>query len=56
LAVIALFSTANTVLILIMSSARLMYGMVQDGSLPRRLASSAATPPDGLPVLCGLPI
>lgn len=38
LSVIALFSTANTVLILIMSSARLLYGMAQDGSLPRGLA------------------
>jgi APA family basic amino acid/polyamine antiporter len=39
LSLIALFSTGNTVLILILSSARLMYGMAQDGSLPRRLAS-----------------
>jgi APA family basic amino acid/polyamine antiporter len=39
LSMIALFSTGNTVLILILSSARLMYGMAQDGSLPRRLAS-----------------
>jgi APA family basic amino acid/polyamine antiporter len=39
LSLIALFSTGNTVLILILSSARLLYGMAQDGSLPRRLAS-----------------
>jgi APA family basic amino acid/polyamine antiporter len=38
LSVIALFSTANTVLILLMSAARLTYGMAEDGSLPRALA------------------
>lgn len=36
---IALLSTANTVLILLMSAARLLYGMAEDGSLPRRLAA-----------------
>jgi APA family basic amino acid/polyamine antiporter len=38
LSIIALFSTANTVLILLMSAARLLYGMAEDGSLPRKLA------------------
>jgi APA family basic amino acid/polyamine antiporter len=38
LSIIALFSTANTVLILLMSAARLLYGMAEDGSLPRELA------------------
>lgn len=38
LSVIALFSTGNTVLILMLSSARLLYGMAEDGSLPRGLA------------------
>lgn len=38
LSVIALFSTANTVLIMLMSAARLLYGMAEDGSLPRTLA------------------
>ena len=38
LSIIALFSTANTVLILLMSAARLLYGMAEDGSLPRQLA------------------
>ena len=34
LGIIALFSTANTVLIMLMSAARLLYGMAEDGSLP----------------------
>ncbi len=38
LSVIALFSTANTVLILLMSAARLMYGMAEDRALPQILA------------------
>jgi APA family basic amino acid/polyamine antiporter len=38
LSVIALFSTGNTVLILLMSGARLLYGMAEDGSLPRIFA------------------
>ncbi|MBC8351231.1 MAG: amino acid permease [Planctomycetes bacterium] len=38
LAVIALFSTGNTVLILLMSAARLLYGMAEDGALPQALA------------------
>ena len=38
LSIIALFSTGNTVLILLMSAARLLYGMAEDGSLPRKLA------------------
>lgn len=39
LSVIALFSTANTVLILMMSAARLLYGMAEDGQLPKGLAA-----------------
>ena len=38
LSVIALFSTGNTVLILLMSAARLMYGMAEDGNLPHTFA------------------
>jgi len=38
LSIVALFSTANTVLILLMSAARVLYGMAEDGSLPRTLA------------------
>jgi APA family basic amino acid/polyamine antiporter len=38
LSVIALFSTANTVLILLMSSARLLYGMAEDGMVSRVMA------------------
>lgn len=39
LSVIALFSTANTVLILLMSAARLLYGMSEDGKMPKILAT-----------------
>lgn len=39
LSIIALFSTGNTVLILIMSAARLLYGMAEDGKIPRSLAA-----------------
>lgn len=39
LSIIALFSTANTVLILIMSAARLLYGMAEDGKMPQCLAA-----------------
>jgi len=35
---IALFATANTVLILLLVSSRIMYGMAVDGSLPKALA------------------
>jgi APA family basic amino acid/polyamine antiporter len=38
LAVVALFSTANTVLLLIVAASRLIYGMAAGGSLPRLLA------------------
>ena len=38
LAVIALFSTANTVLLLLVAASRLIYGMASGGSLPRLLA------------------
>lgn len=38
LAIIALFSTANTVLLLIVAASRLIYGMASRGSLPRFLA------------------
>jgi APA family basic amino acid/polyamine antiporter len=37
-AVIALFSTANTVLLLLVAASRLIYGMASGGSLPRFLA------------------
>jgi len=37
-AVIALFSTANTVLLLLIASSRLIYGMAKTGTLPRFLA------------------
>ena len=39
LSVIALFSTANTVLILLMSASRLLYGMAEDGKVPKFLAA-----------------
>ena len=39
LSIIALFSTGNTVLILIMSAARLLYGMAEDGKMPHCLAA-----------------
>ena len=39
LSIIALFSTGNTVLILLMSAARLLYGMAEGGSLHRSLAT-----------------
>lgn len=35
---IALFSTANTVLVMILASSRIMYGMSRDGSLPGSLS------------------
>jgi APA family basic amino acid/polyamine antiporter len=38
LAVIALFSTGNTVLLLLVAASRLIYGMASTGSLPRFLA------------------
>ena len=38
IAVIALFSTANTVLVLMLSESRLLYGAAQDGALPAVLA------------------
>ncbi|MEX2159228.1 MAG: APC family permease [Dehalococcoidia bacterium] len=38
LAVVALFSTANTVLLLLVAASRLIYGMADTGSLPRFLA------------------
>ena len=39
LSIIALFSTGNTVLILLMSAARLLFGMAEGGSLPPSLAT-----------------
>lgn len=39
---VALFSTGNTVLVLIMSASRLMYGMAEDGALPDALARIGA--------------
>ena len=38
MAVIALFSTANTVLVMLLSAARLTWGMADDGALPAVLA------------------
>jgi len=38
IAVVALFSTANTVLLLLVAASRLIYGMAARGSLPRFLA------------------
>ncbi len=38
LAVVALFSTANTILLLLVAASRLIYGMADTGSLPRFLA------------------
>ncbi len=39
IAAIALFATANTVLFLLLTSSRLMYGMASSGSLPRALGA-----------------
>jgi APA family basic amino acid/polyamine antiporter len=47
LSVIALFATANTVLVLLLVNSRMMYGMSKDGSLPNplsRLDKSRKTP------------
>ncbi len=38
LSVIALFATANTVLLLLLAASRISYGMARSGSLPRSLA------------------
>lgn len=57
LSLIALFSTANTVLILMMSASRLLYGMAEDGSLPSslgRLHRSRDTPYLATLAVCGL--
>jgi len=39
LSVIALFATANTVLILLIVTSRMVYGMAKGGALPKKLAS-----------------
>jgi APA family basic amino acid/polyamine antiporter len=39
LSAIALFATTNTVLVLLVSGSRIMFGMAQDGALPKVLAS-----------------
>jgi len=39
LSIIALFATANTVLILLIVGSRMIYGMAKGGALPRKLAS-----------------
>jgi APA family basic amino acid/polyamine antiporter len=39
MSIIALFSTGNTVLILIMSATRVLYGMAEGGQMPKRLAT-----------------
>ena len=54
LSVIALFSTANTVLLEIMATSRIMYGMAEFKSLPRafgRLSRSRRTPTIALALL-----
>jgi APA family basic amino acid/polyamine antiporter len=38
LAVIALFSTSNTVLIILLTSSRIMYGMAKEKSLPKKFS------------------
>lgn len=44
IAIIALFSTSNTVLMTLVTTSRLMYGMANDGSLPKKFgAVSRAT-------------
>ena len=43
LAMVALFSTGNTVLLLIVSAARLLWGMAEDGALPAGLARVGTT-------------
>ncbi len=57
IAIIALLSTANTVLLLLMSSARLLWGMAEDGALPGVLArvhTSRRTPWVATLVVSGL--
>lgn len=47
IAVIALFSTANTVLVLLLSASRMLYGMGEDGALPdvfARVSERGGTP------------
>lgn len=39
LSAIALFATTNTVLVLLVAGSRIMFGMAQDGALPKALAS-----------------
>jgi APA family basic amino acid/polyamine antiporter len=39
LSAIALFATTNTVLMMLVASSRIMFGMAQDGALPRALTS-----------------
>ncbi|HPD09740.1 MAG TPA: APC family permease [Methanoregulaceae archaeon] len=43
LSVIALFATANTVLLMLLASSRISYGMARSGTLPRPLARVHAT-------------
>ncbi len=38
LAIIALFSTGNTILLILITTSRMMYGVASEGALPRRLA------------------
>jgi len=57
MAVIALFSTANTVLVMLMSASRLMWGIADDGALPAVLARvhrRRQTPWVSTVVLCGV--
>ena len=43
LAIVALFSTANTVLVLLLSASRLIFGMANEGALPSGLARVGRT-------------
>lgn len=57
LGVIALFATTNTVLVLLVAGSRIMFGMAQDGALPKKLASvhrSRKTPVAGIAVTMAL--
>lgn len=57
MSVIALFATANTVLILLIVASRMIYGMARDGSLPHNLSklSGRGTPWVGILITMVLP-
>ncbi len=54
LSIIALFSTGNTVLIMLMSAARLLYGMAEDGSMPKVFARIHKTRQSPHMATCGV--